>query len=168
MYEELVAFKGEFGDCNVPTEYDDNPPLGRWVRKQRQKYEKGKLNPDRVQELEILGLTWNPDETYWKQMYQELVDYHRVHGDCNVPQKYSDNRKLASWVTTQRSLQKKGKLEIPKLEKLQELGFSWDPIENYWNQMYQRLVAYKEQHGNCNVPDKWVENPSLGTWVGSQ
>jgi hypothetical protein len=168
MYEELVAFKGEFGDCNVPTEYDDNPPLGRWVRKQRQKYEKGKLNPDRVQELEVLGLTWNPDQTYWNQMYQELVDCHRVHGDCNVPQKYSDNRKLASWVTTQRSLQKKGKLEIPKLEKLQELGFSWDPIENYWNQMYQRLVAYKEQHGNCNVPDKWVENPSLGTWVGSQ
>ena len=168
MYEELVAFKGEFGDCNVPTEYDDNLPLGRWVRKQRQKYEKGKLNPDRVQELEVLGLTWNPDETYWNQMYQELVDYHRVHGDCNVPQKFPENPQLATWVSTRRNSYKTGQLDTDKIQKLDELGFSWNRVEDAWNQMYQELVNYHQAYGDCNVPRYYSENRQLAIWVYGQ
>ena len=37
-----------------------------------------------------------------------------------------------------------------------------------WNETYQRLVAYKEEHSNTNVPAIYKEDPRLGTWVRYQ
>jgi hypothetical protein len=34
--------------------------------------------------------------------------------------------------------------------------------------MCAELELFKKQHGHCNVPQKWAENPKLGTWVLSQ
>lgn len=37
-----------------------------------------------------------------------------------------------------------------------------------WNDSYRKLLAYKEKHGNTNVPHKYKEDPSLGRFVGNQ
>ena len=37
-----------------------------------------------------------------------------------------------------------------------------------WTRRYEQLVAYKEEHGDCLVPQKWAGNPALGKWVDSQ
>ena len=29
-------------------------------------------------------------------------------------------------------------------------------------------MKYRAEHGSCNVPNKWKENPSLGKWVNAQ
>ena len=29
-------------------------------------------------------------------------------------------------------------------------------------------LEYKEKHGDCNVPQKYGDNPSLGRWVDNQ
>jgi len=34
--------------------------------------------------------------------------------------------------------------------------------------MYQRLVAYKKEHKDTNVPYKYKEEPKLGGWVTTQ
>ena len=34
--------------------------------------------------------------------------------------------------------------------------------------MFAELMRYKERFGDCEVPDKWKENPQLGIWVGTQ
>jgi hypothetical protein len=31
-----------------------------------------------------------------------------------------------------------------------------------------RLEAYKAQHGDCNVPPDWEEDPPLATWISRQ
>ena len=31
-----------------------------------------------------------------------------------------------------------------------------------------RLAAYKAAHGDCNVPQRWAEDPQLGKWVSDQ
>lgn len=33
-----------------------------------------------------------------------------------------------------------------------------------WNERFEELKAYKQQHGNCNVPGRCKEHPSLGRW----
>mmetsp|Transcript_52131 Transcript_52131/g.53123 ORF Transcript_52131/g.53123 Transcript_52131/m.53123 type:complete len:87 (-) Transcript_52131:170-430(-) len=33
---------------------------------------------------------------------------------------------------------------------------------------YQRLVVYRQQHNNTNVPGRYKEDPKLGTWVKDQ
>jgi hypothetical protein len=37
----------------------------------------------------------------WKDRLSELADYRRVYGHCNVPRRYSENSKLATWVAYQ-------------------------------------------------------------------
>jgi hypothetical protein len=37
-----------------------------------------------------------------------------------------------------------------------------------WEAQLVRLAAYKEAHGECNVPKRWAEDPRLGTWVNNQ
>ena len=37
-----------------------------------------------------------------------------------------------------------------------------------WEAQLVRLVAYKAEHGDCNVPTRWAEDPPLGSWVSNQ
>ena len=42
-----------------------------------------------------------------------------------------------------------------------ELGITWD-------ERYGQLIAYKQAHGHCNVPQGWKGNPKLATWCNEQ
>ena len=57
-YDELVAYKNHFGNCNIPISYDANPSLGAWAFSQRMAYKKGKLSDDRIEKLTELGFSF--------------------------------------------------------------------------------------------------------------
>jgi hypothetical protein len=50
--------------------------------------------------------------------------------------------------------------------RLTALGFFWVPHEEEWEAPFAKLHDYKAEHGNCNVPNRWKEDPKLGSWVG--
>ena len=75
---------------------------------------------------------------------------------------------LARWVMTQRQMYRKGKLSHDRVQSLETIGFIWCRQEHAWNMMYQRLVEHKIVYGDCNVPQKWKEDPQLGSWVVKQ
>ena len=56
-FNELVQYKAKYGDCNFPT---NAGKLGTWVNHQRQRYKKGKLPQDRIDQLESIGFDWTP------------------------------------------------------------------------------------------------------------
>lgn len=114
-----------------------------------------------VRVIDQLGLNW--DEYYGK-----LVAYKRKHGHCNVPHLWKQDRSLGMWVAGQRRLKVKDQLSPERIRQLDSLGFVWDFLGGRWEGMYARLVAYKKQHGHCNVPNKWNPDLQLGTWVNSQ
>lgn len=33
-----------------------------------------------------------------------------------------------------------------------------------WEDMFHRLEIYKEKHGDCLVPNRYPEDPQLGSW----
>jgi hypothetical protein len=37
-----------------------------------------------------------------------------------------------------------------------------------WEESFELLKGFKEEHGHCNVPDKYKEDPKLGKWVSKQ
>lgn len=41
------------------------------------------------------------------------------------------------------------------------LGFG---LQRKWEEMFARLVAYKEKHGDCLVPNRYADDPQLGSW----
>lgn len=61
---ELRQYCQEFGHCNVPSNFSQNPQLATWVKCQRRQYklhQEGKpsnMTPQRVRELENLGFEW--------------------------------------------------------------------------------------------------------------
>ena len=56
-FDELVQYKAEHGDCNVPRSQGQ---LGWWAVTQRQSYRKGKLSQERINRLNGMGFDWTP------------------------------------------------------------------------------------------------------------
>jgi hypothetical protein len=51
---------------------------------------------------------------------------------------------------------------------LQTIGFGWVIRDGLWPKKYNQLAVFKAQHGHCDVPVMWPENPQLGGWIGRQ
>ena len=58
MYQRLVRYKKVFGDCNTPSEWQEDPQLGSWVVKQRYRRKNGLLKGERMKKLEEVGMRW--------------------------------------------------------------------------------------------------------------
>ncbi len=71
---------------------------------------------------------------------------------------------LSDWVSTLRKAPKKSVSEW-RHKALDKLGFIWNQYDAIWTARYRELVAYKEKHGNTQVPTSY---PALGVWVGTQ
>ena len=41
-------------------------------------------------------------------------------------------------------------------------------LQNRWDNMFDRLLAFKAKHGHCLVPNRYNEDRSLGAWVSTQ
>lgn len=37
-------------------------------------------------------------------------------------------------------------------------------LQTKWDEMFNRLIAYKEKKGSCLVPNRYPEDPQLGNW----
>ena len=167
-FMELKRFREEHGHCRVPWGYSKNPSLYVWVSHQRDCFKKGELVEDRIGRLEEIGFVWDILEGAWEENFMELKRFREEHGHCKVPRKYSKNPQLASWVHHQREYFKKGKLAEDRIGRLNEIGFVWDVFEEAWEENFMELKRFREEHGHCNVPQRYFKNPSLGAWVSQK
>jgi superfamily II DNA or RNA helicase len=168
MFRALSAYKNTHEDCNVPDKWAENSELARWVGKQRQLKRKGKLSKDRLARLDEIGFFWDPRDAAWEQMFRVLLVYKTAHGDCNVPDKWPEDRKLATWVGEQRQTRRNRELSEERIGRLETIGLCWNRRDAQWDQMFKALKDYKAIHGHCNVPRTYSENSGLALWVGGQ
>jgi len=165
-FNELIAFKRKHGHCKVPQRSPDYRALATWVLVQRSR--RKQLDKARLQKLNRVGFVWDPFATVWEDMFAQLKNFKRVHGHCRVSSKSREFHHLAMWVNVQRSAQRKGSIEEERASRLTKIGFDWDPLESYWEGMFEELVKFKGKHRNCDVPAKWAGNRPLGGWVSTQ
>ena len=113
---------------------------------------------------------WDPQVADWEEQFAALEAYKALKGNCNVPAKYPENPSLATWVSTQRQKKKNRKLSAERIARLEKLDFVWELLATpaTWEEQFAALKAYKALKGNCNVPQDYPENPSLGKWVSKQ
>jgi len=182
MFDALCKFHDEHGHCRVPAKWPKNQKLASWVATQRARKAEGKLSEDRIAKLNALGFSWRvnagaglPSHEAWETMFNQLKQFQAKHGHARVPQKYTENRKLAWWVSTQRRNRRNDKLETEQIARLDELGFEWSPQQGRvspddegWVKMLEILQAFKNEHGHCRVPGQWSGNPKLANWVATQ
>uniref|UniRef100_A0A061R109 Helicase n=1 Tax=Tetraselmis sp. GSL018 TaxID=582737 RepID=A0A061R109_9CHLO len=168
--DKLKQYKERFGNCEVPRDYPADPTLSSWVNEQRDRCRKGQLLEDRMAKLSELGFQWKTQaELVWDDQFERLQAYSKKYGDCNVPQNFSEDPKLANWVIYQKERIRKGKMPTDRLEKLRSIGFEWEPLaERQWNENFERLVSFREKHGHCSVPANYTEDPHLAVWAQTQ
>jgi hypothetical protein len=58
MYQKLIPYKEQHKNAMVPRQYKKDPSLGHWVRKQRQRYRKDELLPNRIDLLNSIDFEW--------------------------------------------------------------------------------------------------------------
>jgi hypothetical protein len=137
-FQELNGFKTERGHSCVPHTFKENPPLARWVKRQRYQYKlKNESKPstmtdERILALERMGFVWDSHGAAWEERWSELRSYQADLGHCNVPSNYKSNPQLATWVKCQRRQYKlfwNGKssnITLERISKLETLGFEWE------------------------------------------
>jgi len=67
--------------CRVSQCSRENPKLGNWVNKQRERKEA--LLPEQIKQLDDIGFVWEPHQESWKTMFEMLHDYKAEHGVSN-------------------------------------------------------------------------------------
>ena len=95
----------------------------------------------------------------WDIRYNELLNFVKENGHCNVPFQYQENPKLGYWANLQRKNYKGLKLNkldpnlsYRRFKALEQIGFQWgdESKDDLWQGRYEELCDYYKAHGNCN------------------
>jgi hypothetical protein len=155
LLSELAEYRKIHGHCNVPRGYSENTKLATWVKWQKEKYrllQEGKTSPmtlHRIQELENLGFEWDRFDGLWEDSLSELADYRKIHGHCNIPQRYSENVRLGTWVSLQIVSRRKEIVYVCLANRgIGELGFQMDSLASEdWEDRLSKLANCRRIHG---------------------
>lgn len=120
-FRRLHEWKMKHGHCAVPTAQGE---LGIWVSKQRQLRNRGKLSKEKIDALNSLEFTWSAADADWEEKYKRLHEWTERNGHACVP---FNEGELGWWVNTQRQRKKKAKLSLSRENRLNALGFVWNP-----------------------------------------
>jgi len=172
-YGLLEKYTAEYETAWVPVDYvTDGRPLGQWAGNQRGFYARGQLTADRRDKLESLpGWSWDALADKWDFWMGQMNQFVIEHGHANVPFPYMvGEHNLRSWVATQRGLYRRGELSEKRLRELEALsGWTWDVLEDNWQQHYNALKGFAERKGHARAPQRHIENGlRLGQWVAVQ
>ena len=124
----------------------------------------------------------------FSEMVYQLLCFRCQHGHCDVP---ATEKPLGHWVEFVRSVYRKKRkddakaayLTTERIQVLNSIGFTWasssssagsgsgssptmqqERNDKLWEKHYQNLLAFKKEHGHCNVPQK----TPLGRFVKNQ
>ena len=121
----------------------------------------------------------------FEERVRELQAYKEEHGNLNIPIRYKKNPSLGKFVHNTREqyklfnkqtppqYAKKCSLTADRIKALDDIGFIWTcerpkKQQDDWNSRFEQLQAYKEKHGDCNVPHGFPEDPAFAEWIHRQ
>ena len=121
------------------------------------------------------------DDATFHLRLEELKKFVAAEGHGAIPENYPANEVLRRWATQKRKQKRKldaGKptrLTAERVQKLEEAGFAWKVWGNRsekWDEMYQKLVQYKADHGTVHVVNSArtadPDHRKLGMWCDRQ
>lgn len=163
----LARFHKNAGHCRVPLHHKEGKlRIGVWVARQRNI--KNKLSPQQIRKLDTLDFSWDPLTERWEEAFKALREFHKKHGHCRPPGTLkTGDINLGTWIKTQRINKKT--LGLDRTKRLNEIGFSWDPLTEQWEHFFSTLKDFHNLHGHCRVTSGSIFNGvKLGTWVNTQ
>ncbi len=177
-YEAAKACAGVELNLEFPSNYvtPEGLAVGRWLeiqRKVRAGKRPGRLTEEQIAKLDKIGVVWKQRLTLaWEKGWESAKKYRDTHGDLMVPVRYRDKNgfALGEWIVYNRQRYFSHSLDPQRVERLSELGMVWDTMSQLWEQSYAAAARYYLEHGDLEVPVKYItpEGMALGVWLGSQ
>ena len=146
-WEKAYAFAEQYyqehGNLDIPVTYktEDGFRLGRWVRRQRDQYQK---------EAVLLK-----EEAVYseKAVYREEINVRLKNGQTTQ----KDSSKIQPFSSAKE-----------RIQKLSQIGMIWENID-LWNQKFELAKKYYCEHGNLKMPrDYIVDGIWLSRWLREQ
>ena len=178
-YAAAESYYRAHGDLMVPSGWvtEDGVTLGTWITHLR-KFRKINGNSvyfqkERIDALDRIGMVWDVKASWADGRMEAVERYYREHGNLDVPVKYVDSEGfyLGMWISR---LRRSSREELPKylgeeqIAKLEACGMRWGNREKQiWMQGYEAAKKYAAEHGNLDVPSRYVDDEGnhVGTWV---
>lgn len=170
-YRCAVAYRQKCGNLNVcDTCVVDGFALGTWILRQRAAHGVGKLTPERVARLELLGMAWKALDEAWDRGYSYAETYCREHGNLAVPKRYLvDGFGLGQWVGVQRKAYQKDKISPERIVRLEAIGMIWCPLDKAWDECFTILERLHREGSDVNATQGVViDGKEIGSWVSVQ
>lgn len=178
-YADAKAYYEIYGDLLVPTSYrtEKGVLLGRWIERQRAKYNgtksmQGFLDSVQIDMLEKIGMVWKLENRFpWQTWMAAVKRYHKKYGNLEVPADFVDgDMALGNWIKEQRKRYHFGKLTDQCISDLNEYDMNWGSGQRRtWEEWYEVAGKYYEEHGDLMVPRGYkVDGHDLFEWVDYQ
>ena len=182
MFAAAEAYCQENGNLDVPAAYQtkDGLNLGKWIRRQREAYLKGRQGgkpypEEQARRLERIGMVWDLGDP-WEVRYRLAKAYFEAHGDLNMPGDYvAEGVWLGKWLNEQKQIylgRRPGKrLTEEQISRLEAISVSWtNRSEQSWEEQYREAKQYFEEYGNLSVPEGYLgqNGKRLDLWLKKQ
>ena len=179
----LKRFYKENGHLKVPHGYvtDDGIRLGDFVVRLRAYRKAGikssYISPDRIEQLDSIGMIWDVPDMVWQQNIAALRNYYDKHGNIDIPKGYisDDGVDLHSWLKGIKYAYRSGNtssgLSEEQIKELNDLGMIWGSIHDIkWMKSCENACKYYSQFGNWSIPKDYrtSDGQRLQTWVQNQ
>lgn len=180
-YELAVQYQREHGDLLIPRDYEcpGGEKLGRWIERQRAKYNgvpsmTSQIEYWQIDALEEIGMVWKLENRWdWDFWLDKLDEYRQAHGDVDVPHAYQvDGCGLGDWLVKQRLYYAAGELTPKEIEDLEARGVRWQlrTRPRSWDDWFADAEAYYRQYGDLRVKLDYLtpDGGKLGYWIYKQ
>lgn len=159
---QLQKFHEKFNNASPTAKYvdEDGYKLGQWVVVQRSR-------KDSLTSIKIELLDNFPD---WQWTIKDKAwDDNFVAYKAAVLSSSKISSQLNRWASKQRV--RKQTLSKEQIDNLESTGeWTWDVLEEQWNQGYQQLKDFMEKHGHLRVPRDYIGSNGLkvASWLMRQ
>lgn len=182
-YTAAQEYYNASGDLKVPATYvtDSGVCLGSWISNLRTYRKNGiqqsYLTPDRIAQLDAIGMIWDVHDYTWQRNYAAALEYHRKHGSLKMPKGYvtEDGIRLHLWLQNMRAAYRRHdkayRLSDEQISLLSELGMVWQNNHDAaWEKGYAHAKTYYDSNGNLDVPTSYKSGDGfkLGDWISNQ
>jgi superfamily II DNA or RNA helicase len=178
MFENLVAYKQKYGDCDVPKDFDGIKRLAWWVVCQRNLRAARELKRECIQRLDEVGFVWNTEEHRWRKTFSSCCESLSSGGVSGLEAAIQQDAALNRWVRRQQSANKRRALSRQRQSLLNQVGFPWEfpkkpkkPKESSkpaWEDTFAKLAEFHEAHGHCDMKLVLPVNEHLHIWAQQQ
>lgn len=105
----------------------------------------------------------------WGLILREWLSY-KQNNDGDYPSTRGDeqNKRLKTWISTQRYAFKRGRLSKIRRDILESEGFMFNENDARWEDMYKKLKDYKDRNNTTHISRTDKDNKELSTWIHTQ